>query len=65
MCEKMETKTKQKQKAGNIATLAVCYKCGKEKIATTKDPVNYPHKMIMMSYGKHKNQYYCSNCKEV
>jgi len=47
-----------------------CYKCGKTKIAILS-PGDEGYlatpskiKMTVMSYGKHKDEFCCKNCKE-
>ena len=44
---------------------AKCYKCGKTKVSTVNqskgDTENV--EMTMMTWGKHKNEFFCKDCK--
>jgi DNA-directed RNA polymerase subunit RPC12/RpoP len=41
-----------------------CYKCGKEKVAIRSSGETTEIKMVMITYGKHKGEYKCQNCKD-
>ena len=43
-----------------------CFKCGQEKVAIgNKGDLNFVAEMVMLTYGKHRNQFQCKNCQEV
>ena len=44
---------------------AICYKCGKEKIAVKEaiDGEEVKVQMVKMTYGKNEGHYFCKDCK--
>ena len=41
-----------------------CYKCGAMKVASRIFGSTIPIEMVKITYGKHKNQFRCNDCKK-